>query len=104
VPLLKMLKKNESELFSGRVWIGVQALDLGLVDALGSLDTIARKINTGIVDYTPQPDWLLQLRKVAGLKMSMNMMQSGLSQGLIEPLLGLVQPIRGLTTPAIGLL
>jgi protease IV len=98
------VEKNADELFSGRVWTGQKALALGLVDALGNLDTIARKLKLGIVDYTPQPDWLLfQLRKVAGLQMSMSTLGEGVTAGLIPPLLGLLHPLRGFWNPGAGL-
>jgi protease-4 len=47
------LKKNK-ELFSGLVWTGAQAVDMGLVDALGSSSYVAREIIgvDRIVDFT----------------------------------------------------
>lgn len=53
------LKGNPS-LFSGLVWTGEEALDLGLVDSLGSSNYVAREIIKAetIVDYTPQAPFL----------------------------------------------
>lgn len=50
------LKQDES-LFSGLVWTGEQALDLGLVDGLASTSHVAREIVgvEEIVDYTAKP-------------------------------------------------
>lgn len=48
--------KETPELFSGLVWSGARSIELGLADALGSLDSVARDIVKAkdIVDYTPQ--------------------------------------------------
>ncbi|WP_299203479.1 signal peptide peptidase SppA [uncultured Amphritea sp.] len=56
------LKEND-QLFSGLVWTGEQALDLGLIDGLGSSSSVARDI-VGVetlVDYTPKGTPLEQL-------------------------------------------
>lgn len=49
-----------AELFTGLVWSGEQALQLGLVDGLASAGTVAREIigHETIVDYTPRPNYL----------------------------------------------
>lgn len=38
----KKLKAPEEDLFSGRVWTGKQGVDIGLIDGLGDLRTVAR--------------------------------------------------------------
>ena len=50
--------QDEPNLFSGYVWTGEQAVDLGLVDELGSASYVAREVigEENIVDYTPQED------------------------------------------------
>jgi len=50
--------KDDPKLFSGLVWSGEQALDLGLIDGLGSPGYVAREIvgEESIVDFTPKPD------------------------------------------------
>lgn len=50
--------KEDPKLFSGLVWSGEQALDLGLIDGLGSPGYVAREIvgEENIVDFTPKPD------------------------------------------------
>ncbi|QBQ53403.1 signal peptide peptidase SppA [Nitrosococcus wardiae] len=52
--------KDDPSLFSGLVWTGEQALDLGLIDGLGSSDYVAREIVGAekIVNYTPTPGFL----------------------------------------------
>jgi protease-4 len=46
--------KESPELFSGLFWTGAQAIDLGLADDLGSLDSVARDVIKAkeVVDYT----------------------------------------------------
>ncbi|MGD9603876.1 MAG: S49 family peptidase [Gammaproteobacteria bacterium] len=48
--------KEDPALFSGLVWTGERALELGLVDALGSSGYVAREIigAEDIVDFTPK--------------------------------------------------
>jgi protease-4 len=43
-------------MFSGLVWNGKHAIELGLADALGSLDYVAREVIKAdeIVDFTPE--------------------------------------------------
>ena len=46
--------KDDPRLFSGLVWTGAQGVELGLVDALGDADTVAREVFKAdeVVDYT----------------------------------------------------
>jgi protease-4 len=46
--------KEEPEIFSGMVWTGQKSIELGLADAMGSADYVAREIIKAerIVDYT----------------------------------------------------
>ena len=48
---------DDPKLFSGLVWTGEQALELGLVDGLGSSSYVARELVGAekIVDFTPRP-------------------------------------------------
>ena len=48
--------KETPDMFSGLVWSGARSIELGLADALGSLDTVARDIVKveDIVEFTPQ--------------------------------------------------
>lgn len=47
--------KDDPRIFSGLVWNGQQALELGLVDQLGSVRELAHEMGVDTVDYTPQP-------------------------------------------------
>lgn len=50
--------KDDPQLFSGLVWNGEQAVELGLADRLGSLEFVAREVVQAeeIVDYTLHPN------------------------------------------------
>ncbi len=60
--------KETPELFSGLFWTGQQALDLGLIDHLGSLDQVARDVVKAedVVDYTPKENVAERLAKRFG--------------------------------------
>lgn len=47
--------KETPELFSGRVWTGQRSIELGLADATGTLDSVARDVIGAetVVDYSP---------------------------------------------------
>lgn len=49
---------DDPELFSGLFWTGERSITLGLADALGSVDSVAREVFKAeqVVDYTPKPD------------------------------------------------
>ena len=52
------LAADKPELFSGLIWTGEQAVELGLIDGLGSSSKIARELlgTDELVNYTYQPD------------------------------------------------
>ena len=60
--------KETPEMFSGLFWNGEQALALGLVDHLGSLDFVAREVVKAaeVVDYTPKENVAERLAKRFG--------------------------------------
>jgi len=51
-----MRLKETPDMFSGLLWVGQKSIDLGLADALGGLDYVAREVIKAedIVDYTMQ--------------------------------------------------
>lgn len=57
--------------FSGLVWNGQQAVDMGLADALGSLDQVAREVVKAedIIDYTQRENVAERLAKRFGAGM-----------------------------------
>jgi protease-4 len=60
--------KETPETFSGMFWNGEQAVKLGLADAVGSLDHVAREVIKAeeIVDYTPRDNVAERLAKRFG--------------------------------------
>jgi len=60
--------KADADTFSGMVWNGEEAVRLGLVDGLGSLDFVAREIVKAedIIDYTPRENVAERLAKRFG--------------------------------------
>lgn len=50
--------KETPEVFSGLFWTGQQAVEMGLADAFGSVDSVARTVvgAEDVVDYTVVPD------------------------------------------------
>lgn len=48
--------KETPEMFSGIVWTGQKSIELGLADAMGNVDYVAREVikAENIVDYTPK--------------------------------------------------
>lgn len=60
---------DDERLFSGLVWTGEQALDLGLVDGLGSTSWVAREVvgEEELVDYTVQPSPFKQFSDALGV-------------------------------------
>lgn len=65
----KRLVTNNPDLFSGLVWSGESGLKLGLVDALGSVDSVARDVVKveNVVDFTPQPSYADRLARQLGV-------------------------------------
>jgi protease-4 len=55
--------KSDPEIFSGLIWTGEQAMDLGLIDGLGGLHSISRDIigQTNLVNYSPNQDFINRL-------------------------------------------
>lgn len=55
--------RADSKVFSGLIWNGEQALEIGLIDGLGSLHSISRNIleETNLVDYSPSEDIVRRL-------------------------------------------
>ena len=62
---------QDPNLFSGLVWTGTQALELGLVDDFGSAGTVARDVIGAekIVDFTPRDYSVEGLLKRTGVSM-----------------------------------
>jgi protease-4 len=68
--------KETPDLYSGLVWSGARSIELGLADALGSLDSVAREVVKveDIVDFTPQEGLADRLARRIGTAMGDAMM------------------------------
>jgi protease-4 len=60
--------KESPDLFSGLVWTGAKSVELGLADALGGLEFVARDVIKAerVVDYTPKDSVFEQLSERLG--------------------------------------
>lgn len=75
--------KITEDTFSGLVWSGQQAVDLGLVDGLGSLDQVARDVvkAENIVDYTQRENVGMRLAKQFGVSVGQGFHSAARSAG-----------------------
>jgi protease-4 len=64
---------DNNDLFSGLIWNGEQALELGLIDGLASPGKVARDIigEENIIDYTPRLSRLEELTRRFGTSMGL---------------------------------
>jgi protease-4 len=62
---------DDPDLFSGRYWIGEDAIKLGLIDGFASVDSLARTEykSQNIVDFTPEEDPIDRIAKKLGVSM-----------------------------------
>ncbi len=60
--------KDTPEIFSGLVWTGQRAVELGLVDGYGSVESVARDVFKAedVVDFTPDENYFERLSKRLG--------------------------------------
>ena len=72
--------KETPEVFSGLFWSGQQAIEMGLADGYGTLDSVARDVVKAedIVDYTRQDNVAERLAKRFGAAMGESMVKSSL--------------------------
>lgn len=70
----RLKDKDHPELFSGLVWSGEQALQLGLIDGLGSSSQVAREVigEEDMVDYTIEESPLDRFAKRLGASVAEN--------------------------------
>lgn len=76
--------KEEPELFSGMVWTGEKSIELGLADALGSADYVAREIIKAehIVDYTTREGFTERFARRFGAVTAEALISAGIGLGL----------------------
>ena len=73
----KRLKESQ-DTYSGLVWTGQKSIELGLADALGSVDYVAREIIKAekIVDFTPRENIAERFAKRFGAALSESLMRA----------------------------
>ncbi|MFP8833249.1 signal peptide peptidase SppA [Hydrogenophaga sp. XSHU_21] len=76
--------KENGDTFSGLVWSGQQAVNLGLADGLGNLDYVAREVIKAedIVDYTQRENLGLRLARQFGASVGEGVFRAAQSAGI----------------------
>jgi len=70
--------KDEKKLFSGLVWTGEEAKELGLIDEFGSSSLVARDVVKAekLIDYTLKPSYFEQLAERFGVAFAGKMFET----------------------------
>jgi protease-4 len=70
--------KETPDLFTGLVWVGEEAVGMGLIDGLGELHSIARDElhEEHIVDYATKVHWLDKLSSNIGAQLALTLQKS----------------------------
>jgi protease-4 len=70
--------KDEPELYSGLVWTGARSIELGLSDALGSVDSVARDVIEveNVVDFSTRKNLLERLSQRVGASAGQAMLRA----------------------------
>jgi protease-4 len=68
--------KTASEVFSGLIWTGQRSIELGLADALGSVDYVAREVIGAehLVDFTPKENIAQKLARKFGASIATSLL------------------------------
>ena len=73
--------KETPEMFSGLLWVGAKSIELGLADAMGGIDYVAREVIQAedIVDFTPRENIAERVAKRFGAAMAETLVQLGMA-------------------------
>jgi len=77
--------KETPDMYTGLMWVGQKSIDLGLADALGSIEHVAREVIKAedIVDFTPRENVAERLAKRFGAGVAEGLVRFGvLQQGI----------------------
>jgi protease-4 len=76
--------KETPDMFSGLLWVGQKSVELGLADALGGIDYVAREVIKAedIVDFTPRENIAERLAKRFGAGVADGLARFGAVQGM----------------------
>lgn len=77
--------KETPEMFSGLLWVGQKSVEMGLADALGGVDYVAREVIKAeeIIDFTPRENVAERLAKRFGAGMGEALARLGLAGNLV---------------------
>jgi protease-4 len=72
--------KETPDLFSGLLWVGTRSVELGLADALGSVDYVAREVIKAedIVDFTPRENIAERVARRFGAAMAESLVKASM--------------------------
>lgn len=75
--------KETPDMFSGLVWVGNKSIELGLADAIGSVDSVARDVikAENIVDYTPHENIAERFARKFGATLANELFRASASGG-----------------------
>ncbi len=71
--------KETPDIFSGLIWTGEKSIELGLADALGSVDSVARDVIKAedVVDFTPRQNLAERVARKFGAAMAEALVKAG---------------------------
>jgi protease-4 len=75
--------KETPDMFSGLVWVGTRSIELGLADAIGSMEQVARDVIKAeeIVDFTPRENVAERFAKRLGASAAESLVRFGTTGG-----------------------
>jgi protease-4 len=75
--------KESPDIFSGLIWTGDKSVELGLTDALGSVDSVARDVIKAedVVDFTPHENVAERLARKFGATMAETLLRFSATSG-----------------------
>jgi protease IV len=73
--------KETPEMFSGLIWVGQKSIEMGLADALGSVEQVARDVVKAedLVDFTPRENVAERLARRFGTTLAESLVKLGAS-------------------------
>lgn len=76
--------KETPDMFSGLIWVGQKSIEMGLADALGSVEQVARDVVKAedLVDFTPRENVAERLAKRFGTSMAESLLKLGAASAL----------------------